>query len=246
MMNLAVAPTALYTPNVAKPLMATAVSTTPPAADSAVGDTFTPSQPMVAANRDGVNWKQIIPVALLAPILNMGLVACEEDGGKVAAPIAKDVLSRAVSCENNALVIRGFDSATPKAQPQGASWTKESEWTGTVDKTLEDAQKKQQAKDNNRLGGLLDDSTPTQSTVPTPQQKFITIIPLTQTKNDLIKCFDFQSAVQNKINQTETLNQPLAPGATKQITLNGVPVSLIGGKTDTTVRGGGQTVYIPN
>ncbi len=55
MINLAIAPTALYTPNVVKP------ANTPPATDTTLGDTFTPSQPMVAAtNRDGVNWKELL------------------------------------------------------------------------------------------------------------------------------------------------------------------------------------------
>jgi hypothetical protein len=81
MMNLAVAPTALYTPNMAKPLMATAVSTTPPAADSAVGDTFIPSQPMVAANRDGVDLKKMFFGALLFG--SHLLTACEAVPAKV-------------------------------------------------------------------------------------------------------------------------------------------------------------------
>ena len=133
------------------------------------------------------------------------------------------------------------------AKSQGASWTKEGQWTGTVDKILEDAQKSKQAKENNsRFAGLLEDNTSSTPATPEPEVKSVPIVSAKETNYDILKCLDFQSAVQNKINQTKTLNQPLAPGAIKQITLNGVPVSLIGGKTDTTVRGGGQTVYIPN
>lgn len=82
MMNLAIAPTALYTSNVAKPLMATAVSTTPSAVDSTVGDTFTPSQPVVAAtNRDGVNWKELLLTGVLFG--SHLLTACEGKVGKI-------------------------------------------------------------------------------------------------------------------------------------------------------------------
>lgn len=81
MMNLAVAPTALYTSNVAKQLTGNSVSNIPPAADGAVGDTFTPSQPMVAANRDGVDLKKMFfGVLLFGSHL---LTACEAVPAKV-------------------------------------------------------------------------------------------------------------------------------------------------------------------
>jgi hypothetical protein len=241
MMNLAIAPTALYTTNVVNQSTSNTVSSNTPVTSSTVGDTFTPSQS--ATTREGVNFKKLIPTALLSPLVSFSLVACEGDGGKVVAPIAKNVLSAAVSCENNhALVIKGFDIPTQKPKPQGAA----TEWRGLGDQALAEAQKRQQAKENIRYSGLLQDNTAETTATPKQKEKFLTIVPAKQTGYDSAKCYHFQEAAKNKINQTGTLNQPLKPGVTKQVRLNDVLFTLVGGETGIIVKAGGQKVYIPN
>jgi hypothetical protein len=232
MMNLAIAPTALYTTNVVNQSTSNTVSSNTPITSSTVGDTFTPSQS--ATTREGVNFKKLIPTALLSYLVSFGLVACKEDGGKVAASIPKTVLSRAVSCEDNALVIKGSNRATPKAKSQGAFYrTEKSEWIKAVE-----------AQQNRHV--LSEEETPTTTTTPQPKEKFLTLVSAKQTGYDSAKCYYFQEAATNKIDQTKTLRQPLKPGATTKVTINGVPVTLIGGNTDIIVKAGGQKVYIPN